>query len=161
MVIRQFLFLGRHYDKAILIYLFQSMMYIMDDAKILQALLDQNKLLQSILKELKESDDEGEYMFVEGTATTDLSLNITDLLAIMGHPVKGYIIQNDDLVNTIQAGHNITTSSIDSNVQTSSARFYPLFPGEQHKEMFNRNVIRNVYLRSSAGTAPYRMWLLW
>lgn len=137
------------------------MMCIMDDARILQALLDQNKLLQAILKELQDSDDMGEYMFVSGTATTNLSQNIIDLLGTMGHPVKGYIIKNDDLVNTIQAGHNITTSSIDSNVQTSSARFYPLFAGEEHKEMFNRNVIRNVYIRSSAGTAPYRMWLLW
>ncbi len=133
----------------------------MDKARILEALLGMNKLLQAILKELQDSDDMGEYMFVTGIATTNPSQNITDLLGMMGHPVKGYIIKNDDLVNTLEVGHNITTSSIDSNVQTGSARFYPLYAGEDHKQMFNRNVIRNVYIRTLAGTAAYRMWLLW
>jgi len=132
----------------------------MDEAKILQALLDQNKLLQAILKELQDRDDMGEYIFVSGIATTDLSQNITDLLGILQHPVKGYIIKNDG-ANTIEVGHNITTSSIDSNVQTGSARFYPVFAGEQHEEMFNRKVIRNVYIRTNAGTSAYRLWLLW
>ena len=132
----------------------------MDEAKILQALLDQNKLLQAILKELQDRDDMGEYIFVSGIATTDLSQNITDLLGILQHPVKGYIIKNDG-ANTIEVGHNITTSSIDSNVQTGSARFYPVFAGEQHNEMFNRKVIRNVYIRTNAGTSAYRLWLLW
>ncbi len=118
------------------------------------------KLNKAILKELKDADDEGEYLFVSGTATTDLSLNITDLLGIIGHPVKGYIIKNDG-ANIIQVGHNITSSSIDSNVQTGSARFYPVFVGESHKEMFNRKVIRNVYIRTTAGTSAYRLWLLW
>jgi len=118
------------------------------------------KLNKSILKELTDEADEGEYMFVQGTATTDTSQNITDLLGMMGHPVKGYIIKNDG-GNTLEVGHNITPSSIDSTVQTASARFYPLFAGEQHKEMFNKKVIRNVYLRTAAGTASYRLWLLW
>lgn len=118
------------------------------------------KLNKSILKELKDVEDEGEYIFVSGTATTDLSLNITDLLGIIGHPVKGYIIKNDG-ANIIEVGHNITTSSIDSNIQTGSARFYPVFVTEKHKEMFNRNVIRNVYMRTAAGVSAYRMWLLW
>ena len=116
---------------------------------------------ESILKELTDDEDEGEYMFVQGTANTDPAQNITDLLGVMGHPVKGYIIKNDDLINTLEVGHNITPSSIDSTVQTASARFYPLFKGEEHKEMFNRRVINNVYLRTAAGTAPYRLWLLW
>lgn len=64
------------------------------------------ELLVSILKELRDEADEGEYMFMSGTATTDPSLNITDLIAVMGHPVKGYIIKNDDLVNTLDVGHN-------------------------------------------------------
>lgn len=136
------------------------MMYIMDDAKILQAVLDQNKLLQSILKELQDSDDMGEYLFVTGTATTNLSQNITDILGIIGYPVKGYLIKNDG-ANIIEVGHNITTSSIDSNLQTGSARFYPVFVGELHKEMFNRKVIRNVYMRTAAGVSAYRLWLLW
>ena len=118
------------------------------------------KLNKAILKELKDADDEGEYLFVSGTATTDLSLNITDLLGILGFPVKGYIIKNDG-ANIIQVGHNITASSIDSSIQTGSARFYPVFVGESHKEMFNRKVIRNVYIRTAVGTSAYRLWLLW
>lgn len=117
-------------------------------------------ILKSVLKELQDETDEGEYFFVSGTATTDPSANITDLLAILGHPVKGYIIKNDN-ANTIYVGHNITQSSIDSNVQTASTRFYPVFIGEQHKEMFNRKVIRNVYIRTASGISTYRMWLLW
>lgn len=96
-----------------------------------------------------------------GTANIDPAQNITDLLALMGYPVRGYLIKNDDLVNTLEVGHNITTSSIDSNIQTANARFYPVLKGESHKEMFNRKVIRNVYIRTVAGTAPYRLWLLW
>jgi len=117
-------------------------------------------ILKSVLTELQDEADEGEYMFVLGTATTVLSTNITDLLANLGHPVKGYIIKNDG-ANTIQVGHNITRSSIDSNIQTGSARFYPVFVTESHKKMFNRKVIRNVYIRTAAGTSAYRMWLLW
>jgi len=129
-------------------------------AELLKILSRDHELLSSILKELRDEADEGEYMFMSGTATTDPAANITDLLAIMGHPVKGYIVKNDG-ANTIQVGHNITRSSIDSNIQTASARFYPVFIGEQHKEMFNRKVIRNVYIRTAAGTCAYRLWLLW
>lgn len=129
-------------------------------AEILKKASRDYELLSSILKELRDEADEGEYLFVSGTATTVISSNITDLLAIMGHPVKGYIVKNDD-ANTIQVGHNITRSSIDSNIQTASARFYPVFTGEQHKEMFNRKVIRNVYIRTASGTSAYRLWLLW
>lgn len=129
-------------------------------ADVLKTASRNQELLSSILKELKNEIDEGEYMFVSGTASTDLSANITDLLGTLQHAVKGYIIKNDG-ANTIQVGHNITFSSIDSNVQTASARFYPVLAGEQHKEMFNRKVIRNVYIRTSSGTSAYRLWLLW
>ncbi len=130
-------------------------------AEVLKTASRNQELLSSILKELQDDEaDEGEYIFVSGTASTDTSANITDLLAILRHPVKGYIIKNDG-ANTLEVGHNITRSSIDSNVQTASARFYPLFAGEQHKEMFNRKVIRNVYIRTAAGTSAYRLWLLW
>lgn len=130
-------------------------------AELLKKASRDHELFSSILKELRDEADEGEYMFMSDTATTDPAANITDLLATMGHPVKGYLVKNDDLVNTLEVGHNITPSSIDSNIQTASARFYPLFHGEQHREMFNRKVIRNVYIRTAAGTAAYRLWLVW
>lgn len=129
-------------------------------AEVLKKTSRYSELLSSILKELRDEADEGEYMFMSGTATTVLSANITDLLAVMNHPVKGYLIKNDG-ANTLEVGHNITPSSIDSNIPTASARFYPVFIGEQHKEMFNRKVIRNVYIRTAAGNSAYRMWLLW
>lgn len=124
------------------------------------ALDDIGQWLKAILEELKSHDDEGEYFFQHGTATTDLSLNIIDLLAQLEHPVKGYIVKNDGK-NTIEAGHNMTPSVIDSNLQTATARFYPIFAGETHKEMFNRQVIRNIYIRTVTGTSDYRLWLLW
>lgn len=131
------------------------------DSIIEQLLVEINNNLIDILKELKDEADEGEYMFVSGTATTNPSQNITDVIGIMGHPVKQLIIKNDDVVNTLEVGYNITPSSIDSNVQTGSARFFPVLPDEMFKVPYNRNVIRNVYIRTAGGTAPYRLWLLW
>lgn len=124
------------------------------------ALDDIAQWLRLILEELWSHDDEGEYFFQQGTATINLSLNIIDVLAQLGHPVKGYIIKNDG-GNIIEVGHNMTPSVIDSNLQTASARFFPVFTGESHKEMFNRQVIRNIYIRTTVGTSAYRLWLLW
>lgn len=124
------------------------------------ALDDLSQLLRLILEELQSHDDEGEYVFRQGTATTDLSQNIIDVLAQLNHPVKGYVLQNKGKTE-IEAGHNLTPSMIDSNLQTATARFYPVSAGETHREMFNRNVIRNIYIRTTAGSSNYRLWLLW
>jgi hypothetical protein len=121
---------------------------------------DISQYLKLILKELQSHDDEGEYIFQQGTATTDTALNIIDLLGILGYPVKGYVITNDG-GNTIEVGHNLTPSMIDSTLQTSTTRFYPIYPNETHTEMFNRKVIRNIYIRTDVGISAYRMWLLW
>jgi hypothetical protein len=127
---------------------------------ILIALDDINISLQKIYSKLSEHDDDGDYLFQQGTATTDLSQNIIDLLGTPGYPVKGYVINNNGK-NTIELGHNITPSIIDSNLTTVTGKFYPLFAGETHKEMFNRKVIRNIYIRTDIGTSTYRLWLLW
>jgi hypothetical protein len=126
----------------------------------IQVLKQQTKLLSSILTDLEDENDDGEYLFVSGTATTDISANITDLLGILKHKVKGYVITNSGK-NTIEIGHNITPGIIDTNIPTAVSRFYPLFAGETHKEMFNRRVIQNIYIRTDIGTSAFRMWLLW
>jgi hypothetical protein len=122
---------------------------------------DISQYLKLILKELQSHDDEGDYIFQQGVATTDTSLNIIDLLGILGYPVKGYVITNDG-GNTIKAAHNLTPSIIDSNLQTTATtKFYTIYKSETHKEMFNRKVIRNIYIRTDVGISAYRMWLLW
>jgi hypothetical protein len=120
----------------------------------------QQNTLSAILKELSDYNDGGDYLIQQGTATTDLSQNIIDLLGLLGYPIKGYVIKNDG-ANTIEIGHNITPSVIDSNLQTVTGKFYPLFAHEEHKEMFNRKVIRNIYMRTDTGSSAYRLWLLW
>lgn len=117
-------------------------------------------LLEGILKELQDEADEGEYFFAQGTASTDISKNIIDVLAQLGKPVKGYLIKNDG-ANTIEVGSNITESMIDSDLQTASARFFPVAAGEPYNQMFNRKVIRNIYIRTDVGSSAYRLWLLW
>jgi hypothetical protein len=127
---------------------------------LLIALDDINISLIKIFNKLSEHDDDGDYLFQQGTATTDLSQNIIDLLGLLGYPIKGYVLKNDG-TNTIEIGHNITPSIIDSNIQTVAGKFYPLFAHEEHKEMFNRKVIRNIYMRTDTGSSAYRLWLLW
>lgn len=127
----------------------------------LVALTQKNQeLLTDILNELEAQDDDGEYLFRQDTATTVLSANIIDMLAIQGFPAKSYILKNDG-ANTIFVGHNITPSSIDSNIQTASARFYPVLAGEEIRILYNRKKVRNIYIRTAAGVSAYRLWLLW
>ncbi len=49
-------------------------------AELLKKAYQEQELLSSILKELRDEADKGEYMFMSGTATTDPAANITDFL---------------------------------------------------------------------------------
>lgn len=121
--------------------------------------LSNEKILKSILKEKQDEADEGEYIRREATANP-VTFDILDFLAILGSPVKGYFIKNDG-ANTILHGHNITNLSIDSNINTADARFSSLLSTEESRIGYNRNKIKNVYIKSVAGNSAYRVKAVW
>lgn len=128
--------------------------------QISKILSSQEKLISSVLKHLEDDDEDGEYIFRQAIATTVISDNIWDMYALVGHPGKDLLIINDGKV-TIQVGYNITASIIDSNLPTAIARFFPIFPGARFKSSGDTRVIKNVYIRTDAGTSAYRMWIAW
>ena len=117
------------------------------------------ELLLSILKELKDGVDEGEYFRQEATANPT-TYDIIDFLAILGFSVKGFTLINDG-VNTILYGHNITDLSIDTSIHTQDARFLTLVAGEDVKITYNRKCIRHIYLIAVGGNSAYRLTALW
>lgn len=117
------------------------------------------KLNKNILKELTDEADAGELFKKEGTANTD-TFDIFDFLAILGFPIKGFMIRNNG-ANNIIYGHNITQSSIDPTIQVSDARFITLEPNEKIKFSYNRKRINNIYLKSEGGTSDYRLEAVW
>lgn len=116
-------------------------------------------ILKSILKEKQDEADKGEYIRREATANP-VTFDILDFLAILGSPVKGYFIKNDG-ANTILHGHNITNLSIDSNINTADARFSSLLATEESRIGYNRNKIKNIYLKSVTGNSAYRVKAVW
>lgn len=111
-----------------------------------------------VLKELVDERDEGEYLRREGTVTT--TMTTFDILGILGFPVRGYEIHNDG-VNTIIFAHNLTPSLIDPTVDTNNTRFSTLLVGDNIRFIYNRKIVRNIYLKANTGTSDFRLWLLW
>lgn len=111
-----------------------------------------------LLKELVDERDEGEYLRREGTAST--TMTTFDILGILGFPVKGYEIHNDGNNNIVFA-HNLTLSLTLSNVDTSNVRFSTLLVGDNIRFIYNRKIVRNIYLKTNTGTSDFRLWLLW
>lgn len=122
-----------------------------------------HKLLNSVLKELKDEADKGGYIRLAGTVTTNQFV-IIDTFRAPNHPVKGYIVRNDG-ANPIFVAHN---ASLDSNtgiepfeVASDTTRFETIHPNEDVRFRYNRNTIKNVYLLASGGDSTYRCWLVW
>lgn len=126
---------------------------------ILQLLQRVPLMIGDILGELRGDADECEYAYRSGTANTT-TYDTYDLLGIISHPVKGYLIQNDGATALI-FGHNITQSTIDASVLSSTARFGSLLAGERFTLIYNRKKINNIYIQASTGAPAYRLWLLW
>lgn len=116
-------------------------------------------LVRGVLSELHADADEGEYIYRENTANPT-NYDLYDLLGIISHPVKGFVIKNDG-ASTIRFGHNITPLSVDSSILVSSARFGSLLAGERIRFAYNRKKINNIYIISAAGNPAYRLWMIW
>lgn len=135
---------------------FSNLAHITSDlVHVNKEILDRNN---KILKELTDERDEGEYLRREETAST--TLTTYDIIGILGFPVKGYEIHNDGN-NTILFAHNLTLSLIDPNVDTSNTRFSSLLSGDNIRFIYNRKIVRNIYLVTSLGTSAFRLWLIW
>lgn len=117
------------------------------------------RLLADILAELRADADECEYIRQNGTANA-IDFDIFDIIGLLGHPVKGYTIKNDGAANLF-VGHNMTPNSIDPILDVNTTRFSTIFAGENRDFKFNRDKIRNVYIKSASGNVAYRLWLLW
>lgn len=132
-----------------------------------EILRKQADIQNNILKELKNWADVGEYYLVQGTATTTLTDNLIDIPATLGMPeikVSAYMIINDGTVNNIRVGHNVTTGMVTSAtdiVGQARSKFYNVRPGEDITIRYNRKVIENIYIITSAGTSAFRLWLFW
>ena len=125
---------------------------------IVKLLTKNQEALNIIKKETLDDRDEGEYIRVEDTATTNYF--IVDLLERLGFPVRGYEIKNDG-INAIVVGHNITPSSLDPTIQPADARFNTIYQNEDIKFTYNRKKINNVYLRTLTGTSDFRLKFVW
>jgi len=111
--------------------------------------------LEEIRSLIVDRQDEGDYYYEEGTATT--TEHILDLNAMWGYPVKGYILKNDSKTN-IRAAH---ISQPEFTLDFAPERFYRVRPREEFVTPNNIKVVWKLILKTDAGTADYRLWLLW
>lgn len=121
-------------------------------------------LLGVILKELLERKDEGKAIYNKGTLSSTV-FTILDTTEIPGNPVKGYTIRNTDTINSIYVAHNIAKNikaDIDiSDSLKSNPIFTTLLPGEGENIIYNTKCIRSIHLLAVAGTATYKIKLIW
>jgi len=126
----------------------------------LQAIKQSNSAtVQEIAKWRESWQDEGEYSYIEGTATITETKYI--LAVDFDKPLKQYMIVNDGS-NTIKIGHLSTGSTID---EVNDQKFQAVYSDDQplsikyHPE-FGKG-IRKIVLKTESGTSSYRLWLLW
>jgi len=120
------------------------------------------KLLKLILHELKDGADQGGSLPKSGTVTSS-AFAIIDTQIDPGHPVKSILVKNDG-PNPIFITYNGAPSSVGPDivdVLSYDTRFFRLKKNEEKRFIFNRNVIRNVYLLSIGGDSSYRAELVW
>lgn len=131
--------------------------------KLLDISYNNQKLLVSILGELKAGADEGEFLRRDGTVTTT-QFTILNAMSNPGHPVKAYTVRNDG-PNTIYVAHNAAYSStLDADtidVTSNTSRFEEILANEDIKFVFNRNAVRSVHILAKDGDSQFRAWLTW
>ena len=130
--------------------------------KLIEIETKNNEILQYILKEQKDSADEGEVMRKSGTVTTT-EFTIIDTIREPGHPVKAFELINDS-VNSIYVGFNVVSSSTGANltdVTSDLTRYDLVATTESIIYRFNRNKIKNIYLLATVGNSTYRLKLIW
>lgn len=126
-------------------------------------LVENQKLLSSILQELKDEADEGEVLTQNGLVQSN-DFTFIETITAPGHPVKGYAIINDGPDNSIYVAHNTTKAGLQpdiDNITSSISRFRLVQVGEEIRFVFNRRKIYNVTIIAASGTSNIRTWLVW
>lgn len=107
-------------------------------------------LLSKINKEQTDEADEGKYRIEDNTATT--TFTEIDVIQLIGHSIKGYMIINDG-TNDIYIAHNIVNISPDVLSKVKAT--------EKLTFTYNRDKIQKMYLKTLSGTSDYRLTLIW
>jgi len=117
-----------------------------------------------ILKELEDEADEGQELTRDGTVlSTDFTFIELGQLR-QGLRVKSFELANDDTINGIYFGWNVTESGLQPSVDdttSSLSKFRILNAGDSIKIVFNRKVIQNIALLGQGGDAVFRLWMVW
>jgi hypothetical protein len=125
-------------------------------------LLENQKLLEYILQELRDEADEGEFLTVLDIVTTT-EFFFYDTISAPGHPVKGYAIANSG-PNTIYVAHNTTKAGLEPDlvdITSPVSRFQQILSGEEVRYIFNRRKIYNIAILARGGDSTFRAWLTW
>ncbi len=129
-----------------------------------ELLISNQKLLTSILQELKDDADEGQELTQNGTVT-DTEFVFTDIGQLrQGLRVKGFELANDGTDNAMYFGWNVTEGGLQPSLDDPTSnltKFRLLQPGDSIKIIFNRKVIRNIALISQQDSSAYRLWMVW
>lgn len=126
-------------------------------------LLQSNQItLDGILKEIKNEADEGLFMESHGLVGT-VNFVVVNVEVILDHRAKGYYLKNDG-PNDMLLSHNLTPDGVTleaANLDRTGINLTTVKTGEVESFVFNRNVIRNVYLLAVGGDSNYRLKLVW
>lgn len=132
----------------------------------LQQMLDvsllNQKLLNNILKEIKERSDEGKRLIFRGDVSTTV-FTILDTTLAPGYSVKGYSVENTG-INPLFVAHNAAISSVGPDIIDINASpniFELLQPGDITENSYNKNVVKNLYLLAMTATTSHKTKLFW
>jgi hypothetical protein len=120
------------------------------------------KILKDILKELRDNADEAGRIVVTDTATTTKFFIINTSVS-PGHNVKGYKATNNG-PNSLFVAHNAAPSAVGpdiTDVTLPNAIFEELSAGDDTEVSYNRQGIRNIWLRASGGPTAFSVKLVW
>ncbi len=115
--------------------------------------------LRGIVKEIRKWreawSDEGEYRYIENTATTTAIEYVLGVDFVI--PLKAYMIANDG-GQTIRIGHLSSGSTID---EVNDEKFQSVYSSDQPLRIKSHDrKIRKIVIKTVSGTSPYRLWVM-
>jgi hypothetical protein len=128
---------------------------------IISIMKDIKKIDLAILKEQRDSADDGGHMQIHGKAYDD-KFFIIDTQKDPGHKVKAFVLRNDG-PEDIYIAFNAALSSVGPSIEDvkNSLIFEKLEKNEDKKYGFNRNIIKNIYILARKGESRFRINIAW
>jgi hypothetical protein len=128
---------------------------------IISIMKDIKKIDLAILKEQRDSADDGGHMQIHGKVYDD-KFFIIDTQKDPGHKVKAFVLRNDG-PEDIYIAFNAALSSVGPSIEDvkNSLIFEKLEKNEDKKYGFNRNIIKNIYILARKGESRFRVNLAW